>query len=260
MEAVQGIHAEACARGIVIAALQMAQACYSAKMLALPLEVIRHKGTVSVVAKSDIGKHALVAPVAIMNTSSLVAAASCKHPRAVRVALRENAGGEESKEEWPHFLPQREYMITPELNLPKTPAIAGRGHDWKLTSYAHLFWLIPRDDSEEKWNCEVFNIDVTQAHALQHRGSSGTARAIARAFSVAVPALRNTRAIAKGHTVVLKWPKPKEVAKPPRTATTWLSTAKMQEAKRQKQTHPSQEARGRNKKHLAAESGSTPSR
>ena len=76
MRDVQNTHAEACARGIVMAALQMAQACYSAKMLALPLEVIRYKGTVSVVAKSDIGKHALVAPVAIMNTSSLVAAAS----------------------------------------------------------------------------------------------------------------------------------------------------------------------------------------
>ena len=204
MRDVQNTHAEACARGIVMAALQMAQACYSAKMLALPLEVIRYKGTVSVVAKSDIGKHALVAPVAIMNTSSLVAAASCNHPRAVRVALQENAGGEESNDEWPHFLPQREYMITPELNLPKTPAIAGSGHDWKLINYAHLFWFIPRDDSEEKWNCEVFNIDVTQAHALQHRGSSGTARAIARTFSVAVPALRNTRAIAKGDKVVFK--------------------------------------------------------
>ena len=217
-------------------------------MLALPLEVIRYKGTVSVVAKSDIGKHALVAPVAIMNTSSLVAAASCKHPRAVWVALRENAGGEESSAEWPHFLPQREYMITPELNLPKTPAIAGSGHDWKLTSYAHLFWLIPRDDSEEKWNCEVFNIDVTQAHALQHRGSSGTARAIARAFSVAVPALRNTRAIAKGEKVVLKWPKPKAVAKPPPTRTTCFSNAnklaftpRSSGLKRQKLIHPSEQ-------------------
>ena len=132
-----------------MAALQMAQACYSAKMLALPLEVIRYKGTVSVVAKSDIGKHALVAPVAIMNTSSLVAAASCKHPRAVRVSLQENAGGEESSAEWPNFLPQREYMITPELNLPKPPAIAGRGLDWKLISYAHICWVLPRDDSEE---------------------------------------------------------------------------------------------------------------
>ena len=113
MRDVQNTHAEACARGIVMAALQMAQACYSAKMLALPLEVIRYKGTVSVVAKSDIGKHALVAPVAIMNTSSLVAAASCNHPRAVRVAFQENAGVE-----WPHFLPQREYMVTPELTLP----------------------------------------------------------------------------------------------------------------------------------------------
>ena len=55
MPDVQNTHAEACARGIVMAALQMAQACYSAKILKLPLEVIRHKGTVSVVAKSDIG-------------------------------------------------------------------------------------------------------------------------------------------------------------------------------------------------------------
>ena len=241
MRDVQNTHAEACARGIVMAALQMAQACYSTKMLALPLEVIRYKGTVSVVAKSDIGKHALVAPVAIMNTSSLVAAASCKHPRAVRVALQENPSAEESNEEWPHFLPQREYMITPELNLPKTPAIAGSGHHWKRINYAHLFWLITRDDSEEKWNCEMFNIDVTQANALQHRGSSGTARAIARAFSVAVPALRNTRAIAQGDTVVLKWPKPKAVAKPPPAGTTWLSKAKLVETKRQKLNRPSEQ-------------------
>ena len=127
MPDVQNTHAEACARGIVMSALQMTHACYCAKMLKLPLEVIRHKGTMSVVAKNDIPKHALVAPVAIMNTSSLVAAASCNHPRAVMVALKENAGGEESNEEWPHFLPQREYMITPELNLPKQHAIAGGG-------------------------------------------------------------------------------------------------------------------------------------
>ena len=134
-------------------------------------------------------------------------------------------------------------MITPELNLPKTPAIAGRWHDWKVESYAHLFSLIPRNDDDEKWNCEVFNIDVTQAHALQHRGSSGTARAIARAFSVAVPALRNTRAIAEGDKVVLKWPKPKAVAKPPRTGTTWLSNAN-KEMKRQKLIHPSEQGWG----------------
>ena len=90
---VQNTHAEACARGIVMSALQMTQASYSAKMLALPVEVIRHKGVVSVVAKSAIGKHALVAPVAIMNASSLVPAARCTHPRALRVALKENAGG-----------------------------------------------------------------------------------------------------------------------------------------------------------------------
>ena len=46
MRDVQNTHAEACARGIVMAALQTAKACYSAKSLALPLEVIRYKGTV----------------------------------------------------------------------------------------------------------------------------------------------------------------------------------------------------------------------
>ena len=105
MRDVQGAHAESCARGIVMAALQMAQALYSAKMVALPLEVVRYKGTVSVVAKSDIGNHAIVAPVDIMHTSSLVASASCRHPRAVRVALQENAGGEEPNEEMPTLPP-----------------------------------------------------------------------------------------------------------------------------------------------------------
>ena len=100
--------------------------------------------------------------------------------------------------------------------------------------------MIPRDDSEEKWSCEVFNIDVTQAHALQHRGSSGIARAIARAFSVAVLALRNTRAIAKGDKVVFKWPRPNAVAKPPPTGTTWLSKANLL-MKRQKLMHPSEQ-------------------
>ena len=81
---VQNTHAEACARGIVMSALQMTHAWDSAKMLKLPLEVIRHKGAVPVVAKNDIPKHALVAPVAIMNVSSLVPAARCTHPRLAR--------------------------------------------------------------------------------------------------------------------------------------------------------------------------------
>ena len=96
-----------------------------------------------------------------------------------------------------------------------------------------MCWLVPRNDDDEKWNCEVFNIDVTQVHALQHRGSSGIARAIVRAFSVAVPALRNTRAIAKGEKVVLKWPKPKAHAKPAPPGITWLSKAN-REMKRQR--------------------------
>ena len=80
MRDVQNTHAEACARGIVMSSLQMTQASYSAKILALPVELVRHKGMVSVFATSDIGKHALVALVGNMNASSLVPAAKCKHP------------------------------------------------------------------------------------------------------------------------------------------------------------------------------------
>ena len=221
-----------------MSALQMTQASYSAKMLALPVEVIRHK-------RGGVGgrekRHREACP----------GGACCHHEREQPRPSREvhapsrtegrvegECGGEESNNEWPLFLAQREYMITPELKLPSTPAIAGNGHDWKVSNYAHLFWVIPRDDSEEKWNCEVFNIEVTQALALQ-QPTLGT---VARAFSVTVPALRNTRAIAEGEKVVLKWPKPKEVAKPPRAGTTWWSNAKGEmkgEMKRRKLVHAS---------------------
>ena len=122
-------------------------------------------------------------------------------------------------------------MVTPELNLPKRPAIAGDGHEWKENNYSHLFWVIPRDDSEEKWNCEMFHIEVTQAHALQPVGG----RAVARTFTVSVPALRNTRPIAKDEEIVLMCPKPKQVTKPkPRGAT--LLTAAQREGKKRKTT------------------------
>ena len=70
--------------------------------------------------------------------------------------------------------------------------------------------MIPRDDSEEKWNCELFHTKVTVAHALKELGA-GT---VARAFSVCVPVLRNTRDILPNEEIVLKWPRPKETARP----------------------------------------------
>ena len=93
-------------------------------------------------------------PVGLVSSTGLVSAAKCEHPRAVRVVVRENVAGKPqgTKAQWPEHLPTTTYMVTPEVNLPKTPAIAGEGHDWKAHSYAHLFWLIGRDDDEEKWN------------------------------------------------------------------------------------------------------------
>ena len=86
-----------------------------------------------------------------------------------------------------------------------------------------------RDDAEEKWNCEVGTNEVPLAQAVQIPWNG----AVARSFSVAVLVLRNTRTIAKGDGVLLKWPKPKEAARPPRTGTTWWTNANA-EVKRRK--------------------------
>ena len=220
LRAVQNTHADVCALGMVCSALQVVQGTYAAKIWALPIEVMRCKGVVLVVARSAIKKGGLVLPVGTMSVNSLVPAAKCTHPRAVKVVLRETPDSARSGEHWPWLLTQREYMVTPELNLPKPPAIAGGAHLWKATSWAHLFWVIPRDDSEEKWNCELFHTEVTQAHALKEIGGG----AVARAFSVSIPALRNTRAIRANEPIVLKWPKPKEAARP-KHKTTWLTAA-----------------------------------
>ena len=220
---VKDAHANMCAMGIVCSALQVTQGTYAAKMLALPVHVTRCKGLVSVVATSPIKKHDLLLPVGTMNANSVVPAERCTHPRAVKVVLRETPDSKKGihGQSWPELLTQREYMVTPELTLPKPPAIEGGEYLWKLNSAAHLFWVIPRDDSEEKWNCELFHIEVTQAHALKEIGAG----AVARAFSVSIPALRNTRAIRLNEAIVLKWPKPKELARPKRPPTTWMTAA-----------------------------------
>ena len=116
--------------------------------------------------------------------------------------------------------PKREYMMMPEVNLPKPPAIAGDGHTWHLQNYAHVFWIIPRDDEEDKWNCELFHTEVTQAHAVPKIDKA----AVARAFNVSVPMMRNVRAIKKHEAIVLKWPKPKQPPKKPPRGKTWLSS------------------------------------
>ena len=69
--------------------------------------------------------------------------------------MQDNAGGEEPKEKWPHFLPQREHMATPELSLPKPFAIAGSGRDWEVKHMRTCFWVIVRDESEETLGCDV---------------------------------------------------------------------------------------------------------
>ena len=120
-------------------------------------------------------------------------------------------------------------MVTPELNLPKAPAIAGDAHEWKPVTSAHLFWVIPRNHDEATWNCELFHIEVTLAHATKLEPH---AAAVARAFNVSVPALRNTRPIKRDEEIVLKWPKP-HVEKPQPRGRTWV-TAAQEVQKRQK--------------------------
>jgi hypothetical protein len=127
------------------------------------------------------------------------------------------AGG---PEQWPGVVAKTEFMVLPESSLPKPPAIAGTALEWKVNAYAHLFWLVPRDDDETKWNCELFQVDVTQANATKFEKSS-----VARAFNVSVPAMRNTRPIVKGEKIVLKWPKPPAPKAKAKPAATWQTEA-----------------------------------
>ena len=164
----------------------------------------------------------------MMNSNSIVETTKlkCQHPRAVKVVLTEStdADQERSCENWPEFLLRTEFMVTPELSLPKSPAIAGDAHVWKLNDYGHPFWVIPRDDDDKKWNCEVFHIGVTQAYAVPGTELKACS---ARAFNVTIPALHNTRPIKVGEAIVLKWPKPKEVPKLQVQAPTWRSSVKV---------------------------------
>ena len=120
-------------------------------------------------------------------------------------------------------------MVTPELHLPKKPAKKDDPYEWKLQTYARLFWAIPRSHDEAKWNSDIVHIENTPANALlmPDKGSA------ARAFSVSIPALTNTKAIKKGEEIVLKWPKPKTAAKQKAKPATWIQ-AVQKAAKRQK--------------------------
>ena len=121
-------------------------------------------------------------------------------------------------------------MVTPELNLPKKPAKKDDPYEWKLQTYAHLFWALPRSHDEAKWNRDIVVIENTQANALL-MPDTGSA---ARAFSASIPALTNTKAIKKGEEIVLKWPKPKTAAKAKAKPATWIEAAQ-KAAKKQKQ-------------------------
>jgi hypothetical protein len=255
----------ACARSVAESALLVVQGAYYAnKEQPLPVEVLRLKEKTSVVATESFKKHALVLPVGILNVMNLVPLAKCKHARAVRVTVTESTGSSASSpatkppaivvpkptaiavpkqtaiavpktpaiagdagQQWPRVVAKTDFMVMPESSLPKAPAIAGTALEWKVNAYAHLFWLVPRD-YEDDWNCELFNLEVTLAHALTlEKGSS-----CARAFNVSVPAMRNTRPIAKGENIVLKWPKPVAPKAKPKAAATWITEA--QAKKKQK--------------------------
>ena len=131
MQAVPDNMAQVAARGVAESALQNVQAAYHQNNLDMKVNVMRFKGKASVVATENIRKSGIVIPVAICAPGSLVSASTCRHPRAVRVVVKEMvvkesvAGQGESPAKWPQHLPMTNYMVTPEVNLPKN--ICDRG-------------------------------------------------------------------------------------------------------------------------------------
>ena len=195
MEDTKTAHEAIAAKSAAALAVQVVHASFYNKVLETNCEVFRDKQEIEVIATNDIAVKSLVVPVAVFAANSLVAfnQHGSKHPRAASLQVKEKESVAQGTA-WPALMPPKEFLITPDLHLPKTLSVEGEAQEWKLQDRAHLFWLIPRSCDEATWNCEIFHIELTMANAVAVPGQL----AVARAFQVSVPALHNTRPIKKG--------------------------------------------------------------
>ena len=202
-----------------------------------PVAILRKAG--KVYAKSaigiEIGDFSVPLNVNGVNSIAAVADGGVRHPHAVGVHVSwpvtefEKANG---VEEEAHL-----YDLTcqPEFNLPK-PAQAEQKLVWSLSSSAHVFWGIRRQEkAEDLWNCEIKYREVVSvlAAAPGNLTSTWKAHGVTETVQIRVPYIVNTTRVEANTELILKWQvltkdKPKAKEK------TWVTDVKKAEAKRAK--------------------------
>ena len=202
--------------------------------------VIRKAGKVYTKSAIHLEIGDLSVPLNVNGVNSLAAVAAdggVRHPHSVGVHVSwpvsefEKANG---IEEEAHL-----YDLTcqPELNLPK-PVRAGQTPAWSLSSSAHVFWCIRRQEkADDLWNCEIKHREVVTvlAAAPGNQTSIWKSNGVTETVQVRVPYIVNTKQVEADTELILKWQvlvkeKSKQLEK------TWVSDVKRAEAKRAKFT------------------------
>ena len=85
------------------------------------------------------------------------------------------------------------------------------------------FWLVRRCHETTQWNCELQPMKVRPVTVVHHGEKSVVAEKLKAGkltmTSVEVPLLSNSRAIAKGEEVVLRWAEPEPPKRKAKTET-----------------------------------------
>ena len=202
--------------------------------------VIRKAGKVYTKSAIHLEIGDLSVPLNVNGVNSLAAVAAdggVRHPHSVGVHVSwpvsefEKANG---IEEEAHL-----YDLTcqPELNLPKIVQ-AGQELAWGLSSSAHVFWCIRRQEkADDLWNCEIKHREVVTvlAAAPGNQTSIWKCNGVTETVQVRVPYIVNTKQVEADTELILKWQvlvkeKSKQLEK------TWVSDVKRAEAKRAKFT------------------------
>ena len=139
------------------------------------------------------------------------------HPDSVELVYQEtNQGGQVGK--------PVSYWLSPEKRLPRWRDDGeGLGLVFAGNELLVPFWLVRRCHETTQWNCELQTMKVRPVTVVHHGEKSVVAEKLKSGklttTSVEVPLLSNSRAIAKGEEVVLRWAEPEPPKRKAKTET-----------------------------------------
>ena len=200
-----------------------------------PVAILRKAGKVYAKSAIHIEIGDLSVPLNVNGVNSLAAVADggVRHPHTVGVHVSWPVGEFEKANGIEEEADLYDLTCQPELNLPK-PVQAGQTPAWSLSSSAHVFWCIRRQEkSEDLWNCEIKHREVVSVLAAVpgNQTSIWKSQGVTETVQVRVPYIVNTMEVEANTELILKWQvlakdKPKQKEK------TWVTDVRKAEAKR----------------------------